>query len=744
MGTISNRYASLVELLQPPVRKLRLTLVKDSLLKETQRYVNYGTAQHVRTTSSSDGIYATIYSFKGLDQIPETSKNKVFKAVLRLSTNYPADAELKTYKYYDDDWSENFITYDNAPKKGDFISDASASAKSRKTDIDVLSAVQERVNAKEDTIGFYVTSDPTDTSLQIDMKENRYGSPAVVEIYYFLPSPNPVTKRYPAFGLNEVIVPAPFQQDILSGDVTIQATSLRKYIGSKENPNTVYIPKWSPFDWTFDGTNKLAAPEYTDWSNAINASPKTIESTGDIKGSIFVHYQAPYKYIGTFDNPCTVEVPKFSSFSYHIVDANGTVQDKPIINPTPKQYHEMKAKAMKINEAATKPEEKVTFEATKDNHGDIKGTIDIESLTIKDIPSTIDIQALLYKNIPSEITVSTKVEIPDILGNVDIKPLARIDYKSTITVQLLVDKFISGSVTVKRAAAIPDIPGSIDVEARVMNDISGSITVPKMDIATYEYGIGFNPNSDGTFEKTETRTIANPTDSERKAFETEIHDAQGIITSIHSNNKDYVANIEIQYGQRTYDLPSTVICAKPLDPPVDYKVIVDVTPLHHKDLAGEVSVIPAKIKTINGEITVKRPAPDIKEGQDPKPFEMTGLLGIAVPVSPLDIKGTIISKAVKRIDYPQGPDVAEVKVAVKADAADMTGNIKPAATIITMLGTPNSAVTGTAGDLNTITVAIPVHYDLKGTIKVIALTRKDYKGIVRIGELSGGSYSFLM
>ena len=299
-------------------------------------------------------------------------------------------------------------------------------------------------------------------------------------------------------------------------------------------------------------------------------------------------------------------------------------------------------------------------------------------------------------------------------------------------------------MTVKRAAAIPDIPGSIDVEARVMNDIGGSITVPKMDIATYEYGIGFNPNSDGTFEKTETRTIANPTDSERKAFETEIHDAQGIITSIHSNNKDYVANIEIQYGQRTYDLPSTVICAKPLDPPVDYKVIVDVTPLHHKDLAGEVSVIPAKIKTINGEITVKRPAPDIKEGQDPKPFEMTGLLGIAVPVSPLDIKGTIISKAVKRIDYPQGPDVAEVKVAVKADAADMTGNIKPAATIITMLGTPNSAAIGTAGDLNTITVAIPVHYDLKGTIKVIALTRKDYKRIVRIGELSCGSSSFLM
>ena len=305
MSNISNKFTGIIDIIEPPVKTITLYPTKDAPLLQGEYYVNYGEAGLMQCTNSPASMAATIMNFAGLQSIDSKVWENLTGIELHLETSgyRKDDHTINVSAYNNDNWEEEFVSWGNAPKKGNKLFEFTVKADTDVYDLDVQTLVKQRKLNKYDNIGFYFNSfDAADKRIvSINSKESRR-KPYLRIKYYDIPGA-PYAKNFPGQLDVQALVfndKNPYErggrtQGQISGVVEIKTIHVYKdIIGELKVPEFVAVHEiFKDSNGKVLGENakpgeaptpieKQYIPTDDDWENLVDYADWDVEINGEV------------------------------------------------------------------------------------------------------------------------------------------------------------------------------------------------------------------------------------------------------------------------------------------------------------------------------------------------------------------------------------------------------------------------------------------------------------------------------
>ena len=252
--SIANSFMGEVNVMTPPIKTLLIYPDKDAFILESEEFVNYGESVLMQVTKSDNSGIASIMNFGGLSKVDP----KVWANLIDINLQYSISGyrtvshTINVSEYNDSDWSESFVSWGNAPAKGNQLFQMPVGAKDTSVTKDVTSLVKAR--KANDSIGFYFDSDdaPANRILSIFSRESS-NKPALVLRYYDIPgAPYQKTLNGSLDVISKVLCKdGPFGAELTG---TFDIKPIYEYIDLN---GSMYVPKFVAVHETF--TNDAGA-----------------------------------------------------------------------------------------------------------------------------------------------------------------------------------------------------------------------------------------------------------------------------------------------------------------------------------------------------------------------------------------------------------------------------------------------------------------------------------------------------
>ena len=506
--TTNNSMIGKVSFIEPPIKTLRFEPIKDSMIIESQPYLDYGQYNVLQVAPDTTGKAAALFGFSGIN-LSSIQLAHIKSAKLILHTSDPSNTNVsaKLHTITDNNWTENGVTWKSAPTYTQYpIMEATATAGVISYDI---TKYLTNLGCLSDgsQFGFRVDSDSTTASnnpLSVNSRESTdHNSRPIIEVQYYKYEALPVMVSV----AGDITVEVGYKLDIPC-DVTVDSNNSIEDIACDL---TVEKDPITPVEIVCDVTAKQRYIGFINGDLTVEKDPidpvvipcdlSVAVPIGalDITGDLTIEKQS---YNGDIICDVSFAVPLDPS----VIDGDLTVE-KDAITPAEIVCDIGVPGDVKADITGDLTVEKQSY------NGDIICDISLEvpfapiditgDLTVEKQQSTTDINCdisvrpCIGKEINCFINVVNLMAPTDINCDIEIVPGGieeincdvtvevdtSLDIPCDITVEVRVDEFIDCTLGVALPTAV-EITGDVTVEVYTSSDIVCDITVP---VKSYSY-----------------------------------------------------------------------------------------------------------------------------------------------------------------------------------------------------------------------------------------------------------------
>ena len=530
--TTDNSMIGKVSFIEPPIKTLRFEPIKDSMVIESQPYLDYGQYNALQVAPDTTGKAAALFGFSGINlSTDQLAHIKSAKLILHTSDPSITNVSAKLHTITDNNWTENGVTWKSAPTYTQYpIMEATATAGVISYDI---TKYLTNLGCLSDgsQFGFRVDSDSTTASnnpLSVNSRESTdHNSRPIIEVQYYKYEALPVMVSV----AGDITVEVGYKLDIPC-DVTVDSNNSIEDIACDL---TVEKDPITPVEIVCDVTAKQRYIGFINGDLTVEKDPidpvvipcdlSVAVPIGalDITGDLTIEKQS---YNGDIICDVSFAVPLDPS----VIDGDLTVE-KDAITPAEIVCDISVPGDVKADITGDLTVEKQSY------NGDIICDISLEvpfapiditgDLTVKKqsyvseyIICDLQIQEMVYQDITADLTVEKQQSTTDINCDISVRPCigkeincfinvvnlmaptdincdieivpggieeincdvtvevdTSLDIPCDITVEVRANAFIDGTVSVALPTAV-EITSDVTVEGYTSSDIVCDITVP--------------------------------------------------------------------------------------------------------------------------------------------------------------------------------------------------------------------------------------------------------------------------
>lgn len=199
MSNFSNKFTATIDILEPPIKVITLYPDKDAPLLQEEPYVNYGDAALMQCTNSDKTRAAAIMHFSGIQKVDQKVWDNLAGIDLHLevSGHRTHDYTINASTYNSNLWEEEFVSWGNAPKKGNKLFEFDVKPDKDSYDIDIAYLIKSRNAKKYDDIGFYFNSFAEAEKRIVSICSKESGRKPCIRIKYYDIPGAPYAKNLP-------------------------------------------------------------------------------------------------------------------------------------------------------------------------------------------------------------------------------------------------------------------------------------------------------------------------------------------------------------------------------------------------------------------------------------------------------------------------------------------------------------------------------------------------------------------
>ena len=422
-----NKMTGIVEVVEPPVVKVRLSPIEDTHARDGMPKLNYGRDHDMFVGVDWNGQKYRSFLRFDISSLPSNKIIKKATLVLTLLNSRPP-IPIGIYDIPSGEtWTEYGLTWDNQPSQGTLIKSYDSGTYAGKTEIDLTSYIEEWYTGARQHNGFMLkVLDETELGRYKQYGTRESTSTPYIEIEYYDPY---VFSNKKEDLPGSLFVFATGTED-LPGTVVVNG-----YTGEEDLPGSVIVR--NPKDYVDD-----------DLPSSVTVSrdylPSTVHVTyggqEDIEGSVIVRVESTDYIEGTV----TVGRPELPGSVYitPYQDLPSSVHVKGFgWGDLPSTVH------------ISKPEIPGSVIVVRDGYADLDGSVSVRQAEEADLPS--------------EVTISR----PELPGSVTVRSASESDIEGTLTVRVHGDSDLPGSVR-------PRVWGEHDLDSTVKVRVVGEYDLP--------------------------------------------------------------------------------------------------------------------------------------------------------------------------------------------------------------------------------------------------------------------------